>query len=213
MPFTQEIIQINEIDIHLMHFKPYNPLDYLDQLTDQEKERFFTFKCMKRKCEFVVTRILRHRLFGFQHIHYDENGAPYIEDEGFISISHASNVVGIAISKKFKIGLDLEIQRNKALLLRSKFLSEQEFIEFDSDSEEEMTKVWSLKEVLYKLSGRNKIIFKQDLLLKKETENNWKGRIINPNETIHVDLHTFVQNDLIISINSSACKYERIPII
>ena len=86
-----------------MHFNAFSPADYLDQLTEQEKERFFSFTNVNRQREFVATRILRHRLFGFQHIHYDEHGAPYIEDEGFISISHAPSTVGIALSKDFKI--------------------------------------------------------------------------------------------------------------
>lgn len=208
VPFTQEVIHLKEVEIHLMHFKPYNPSDYLDQLTEQEKERFFSFSHENRKCEFVATRILRHRLFGFQHIHYDDHGAPYIEDEGFISISHAPGVVGLAISKHFKVGLDLEPKRNKAFLLQSKFLSREEKMIFDTNSSEEMTKVWSAKEVLYKLAGRKRILFKEHLLLAKESQLNWKGTIINPNEQIHVDLHIFVHNDLIISVNQAACRYE-----
>lgn len=208
MPFNQEVIHLKEVDIHLMYFNPFDPADYLDQLTDQEKERFFSFRHQNRKCEFVATRILRHRLFGFEHIHYDEHGAPYIEDEGFISISHAPGVVGLVISKAFKVGLDLEPQRNKAFVLQSKFLSANEKIEFDTSSEVEMTKVWSAKEVLYKLAGRKKILFKEHLLLQKGTADNWKGTIINPNGTINVDLYIFVHNELIISVNPSACTHE-----
>lgn len=208
MPFTQEVIQFKEVEIHLMYFKSYNPSDYLDQLTDQEKERFFSFKHINRKCEFVATRILRHRLFGFEHIHYDEHGAPYIEKEGYISISHGPGVVGLALCKNFKIGLDLEPKRGKALSLQSKFLSEKEKIGFNTFSEDEMTKVWSAKEVLYKLAGRKKILFKEQLLLEKQTNENWKGTIINPLETINVDLHIFVHKELIISVNKSPCEYE-----
>lgn len=208
VPFTQEIIQLKHIDIHLIHFNDYNPADYLDHLTDQEKERYFTFTNHKRQCEFVATRILRHRIFGYEHIHYDNHGAPYIEDVGYISISHAKGVVGLAVSQKFKIGLDIEPQRKKAKLIHSKFLSKKEMLEFNTNSEEEMTKAWSAKEVLYKLAGRKMILFQNDLHITKDTDSNWKGKILNPTETIHVELYTFVHNDLIISINSSACIYE-----
>ena len=108
MPFRQEIIQINCIFIHLLSFEEFDPITYLDQLTDQEKDRFFSFGHDKRRREFAATRILRHRVFGFKHIHYDQFGAPYIEDEGYISISHAHGIVGIALCKDFSIGLDLE---------------------------------------------------------------------------------------------------------
>lgn len=208
MPFTQEIIQLKEVEIHLMYFKNYNPKDYLDQLTNLEKERFFSFKSVKRQQEFVATRILRHKIFGFQHIHYDKNGAPYIDEEGFISISHAQGVVGLALSKKYKVGLDLEIRRDKALKLKTKILSTQEWNHLDIDSEDEMTKVWSAKEVLYKLAGRKEIHFKTDLLLEKKNEY-WSGKILNPQETIFVDLSIFVKDNLIISVNTSPCRHEQ----
>ncbi len=191
-----------------MHYKAFIPSDYLDNLTDQERERYFSFNNINRQCEFVATRILRHRLFGFEHIHYDEHGAPYIENEGFISISHAPGVVGIALCKDFKIGLDLEPKRNKAKKLFPKFLSKNEIEELDVESEDEMTTAWSLKEVLYKLAGRKKIIFKTDLLIEKVAPNHWSGTIINPDEKIKVELTTFVRNDLIICVSSDSCKIE-----
>jgi len=209
VPFTQEVIHLKYVDIHLIHFDAFDPLIYLDQLTEGEQERFFTFHHIKRKCEYVATRILRHRLFGHQHIHYDTHGAPFIENEGFISISHAGNVVGLAVSKKFKLGLDLEYIRNKAYILRSKFLSEHEAKNLDTNSMTEMAKVWSIKEVMYKLAGRKKIIFKKELLIKKVSDDFWTGTIINPNEKIHVQVNSFIHKDIIISVNHLACNYEK----
>lgn len=208
MPFTQETIHLKNVEIHLMYFNSYNSSEYMDQLTEPEKERYFTFVHEKRRMEFVATRILRHRLFGYQHIHYDQHGAPYIEDEGFISISHAPGVVGLAISRHFKVGLDLETVRDKAVLVAHKFLSPEEKDQFDSSSALEMTKVWSAKEVLYKLAGRKQILFSEHLLLKKITGELWEGTIINPDRTIRTDLHIFVKNDLVISVNPNACKHE-----
>ena len=208
MPFTQETIHLKNVEIHLMYFNSYNSSEYMDQLTEPEKERYFTFVHEKRRMEFVATRILRHRLFGYQHIHYDQHGAPYIEDEGFISISHAPGVVGLAISGHFKVGLDLETVRDKAVLVAHKFLSPEEKDQFDSSSALEMTKVWSAKEVLYKLAGRKQILFSEHLLLKKITGELWEGTIINPDRTIRTDLHIFVKNDLVISVNPNACKHE-----
>lgn len=208
MPFIQENIHLKKIEVHLMHYKAFIPSDYLDNLTDQERERYFSFTNINRQCEFVATRILRHRLFGFEHIHYDEHGAPYIENEGYISISHAPGVVGIALCKEFKVGLDLEPKRNKAKKLFPKFLSKNEIAELDVESEDEMTTAWSLKEVLYKLAGRKQIIFKTDLLIEKVAANHWSGTIINPDKKIKVEITTFVRNDLIICISSDSCKIE-----
>jgi len=202
-PFNQDSIHLKNCIIHLMRFEQFDPNDFIDHLTPEETERFFSFKNLKRRQEFVATRVLRHQLFGFSHIHYTEHGAPYMEDEGFISISHAPGIVGIAICRDFQIGLDIEPLRPKALLLKTKFLSEEETQRFETSSELEMTKVWSAKEALYKLAGRKQLIFKTDLLLKKQTETIWEGRIINPNAHLKAELNIFVKDEYIITVNDS----------
>lgn len=199
--FNQEILQFKEVSIHLLSFKPYDPSLFLDQLTESEKERYFSFTSVKRKMEYVATRILRHRIFGFEHIHYDEHGAPYIEDEGFISISHADGIVGIALCKAFKIGLDLETVRDKAMTLSHKFITEEEKTFLDTSSALIMTKSWSAKEVLYKLAGRKELVFKKDLLLNSANGEHWTGQVVNPNETLMVELRIFEHGNTIISFN------------
>jgi 4'-phosphopantetheinyl transferase EntD len=206
MPFNQEFLQINQVGIHLFHFKEFDPFDYLDQLTTEEQERFFLFKHINRQREFVATRILRHRLFGFEHIHYDENGAPFINKEGYISISHAPNMVGIAMCKEFKVGLDLETIRAKSLLVKHKFLSHDESNKLDLNSKVEMTKVWSGKEALYKLAGRKEIHFKTELLLQKKTETNWIGIIHNHDHSLKVEMCIFEHNGTIVSLNKMPCE-------
>jgi phosphopantetheinyl transferase len=184
-----------------LYFKPFEAVEFLAHLTPEETERFFTFSHANRRQEFVATRFLRHQLFGYNHIHYTEHGAPYIEDEGFISISHAPGVVGLAISQHFQLGLDIEPIRTKAHSLQSKFLSTDEMLEFDTSSELEMTKVWSAKEALYKLAGRKQLIFKTDLLLSKKSSDVWNGRIINPDEIRTVDLTIFEKENCVYTVN------------
>ena len=200
-PFTQDSIQLKNCTIHLLYFKPFDPLQSLEHLTPEETERFFSFSHTNRRQEFVATRFLRHQLFGYNHIHYTEHGAPYIEGEGFISISHAPGVVGLAVSQHFQLGLDIETIRTKALTLQSKFLSADELLDFDTTSALEMTKVWSAKEALYKLSGRKQLIFKTDLLLSKKSVSIWTGRIINPNQIRTVDLIIFEKENCVITVN------------
>jgi 4'-phosphopantetheinyl transferase len=206
MPFTQDYIQIDQVHIHLLKYVDFDPYTYLDQLTANEKERFFGFTHQNRRKEFVATRILRHRLFGFTHIHYDVHGAPYIDQEGFISISHAKDIVGIALCKDFKVGFDLETIRSKASSVAHKFLNEVEQTQFDINDPLEMTKVWSAKEVLYKLAGRKGIHFKTELLLHKDQTNNWTGRIINPNEELVTRINVFDHLNTIVSVNIKACE-------
>lgn len=206
MPFTQELLHIKGVELHLLRYVDFDPFTYLDQLTESEKERFFTFRHIDRKREFVATRILRHRIFGFQHIHYDAHGAPYIDGEGFISISHAEGLVGIAFCKDFKIGMDLETIREKAAYLSSKFLSEEEKRIFNAADAIEMTRVWSAKEVLYKLAGRKEILFKSQLLLSKSNDETYLGTVVNPDHVLKMNIHSMFWNDTIISLNVTACE-------
>lgn len=201
MNFIQNQIEVFDSIIHLIEYDAFEPLDYLDQLSTIEKERFFQFKHIKRQREFVATRILRHSIFGFKHIHYNTIGAPYIEGEGFISISHSQNLIGIAVNESFQVGFDLENSSDKAKRLHTKFLNQKERIIFDTEDEMEMTKCWSAKETLYKLAGRNLLDFKKELVLDKNDLNEISGTIINPEETIEVKLHDFIYKNQIITIN------------
>lgn len=194
-------IQLNSTMLYLSTYAEFNPVEYEEYLTDAEKQQLLSFKHEARKQEYVATRILRHRVFGFQHIHYDPHGAPYIEDEGYISISHCKNTVGLALNKEYKVGLDLESPRSQILKLKSKFLSETEYVEFNTDDPLEVTKIWSAKEALYKLAGRKKIHFKSELLLFKNKLGEWSGKIVNPESDLFVKLNIFEHNGMIISIN------------
>ena len=206
MKFKRENITINESVIYLMWFEDFETKLYLDQLTEIEKERYFEIKHENRKQEFVATRMLRHEIFGHQHIHYKDHGAPYIKNEGYISISHTKNCVGIALNRDYEIGLDLEYERKNINKIQHKFISQDELKKFNTDSSIEVTKIWSAKEALYKLAGRKEIDFKMQLQLLKKSENIWIGKIKNSDHYLTTELSIFEKDDLIISINSRPCE-------
>ena len=200
--FTFEEITLNDACIYLCKYVDFNPADYVEFLTEIEIQKMFSFGHLARRREFVATRILRHRIFGFEHIHYDAFGAPYVEKEGYISISHGKNYVGIALNQNYKIGLDLETPRDNILEIMPKFISPEEMQQFDITDPMEVTKIWSAKEALYKLAGRKQIIFKTDLCLSKVDAANWKGRIVNPDHDLLVNLNIFEFDGTIVSINT-----------
>lgn len=198
-----EHISVGETSIYLLPFSDFDPTLHLDHLSALEVERFFQFKHLKRKQEFVATRLLKHVLFGFSHIHYNSVGAPYINDAGFISISHGSNLVGISVNESHPTGFDLELIRDKAKRIHSKFLNSAEKSHFDIESIWEMTACWSAKEVLYKLAGRKEIDFKKELLLSKRASSLWIGEIVNPTQRLSTELTIFEKHNHIVSLNSS----------
>ena len=204
--FERNDFDFGSVKVHLMNFNDFEPSDFLDKLTEIEIERYLSFSNMQRKREFVASRILRHEVIGFEHIHYDAVGAPYIKGEGYISISHTTNFVGIAISEKFKLGLDIEVIRPKINNIKHKFLSTEELDHLDCDSISELTKVWTAKESLYKMSGRKGINFRTELFLNKVTEENWVGKILEKDRLFKVDLNIFEIYNNLIAINTSALE-------
>jgi 4'-phosphopantetheinyl transferase len=200
--FRSEIKEYGDVQVHLLYYSDFDELEHLHNLLPKEKLRLESFRHPSRRREYIATRILRTMIFGNEPILYNEVGAPTIEEEGFISISHANNVVGLAYSRWFQIGMDLEPIREKAKLVCHKFLSVEERHALDQSSALEMTKVWSGKEALYKLANRKQLIFAQELLLEKSTEIAWDGKIIAPNMIKKVVLSIEQQDDFVISVNT-----------
>lgn len=204
--FTFEKISKDNIDIHLMYFDSFELKAEEHVFFAEEKQKYDNFKSESRKREFLATRILKNHIFGKVQISYTRIGAPYIDSEGFISVSHATGVVAIAFSKFFKLGLDLEPVREKIHRVKHKFLSEDEESSLDTDSTLEMIKVWSGKEALYKLSGRKGLIFAKEMFLNKISEEKWEGTIYNPTEILVTQLRIFEKNGIVISINTCAVE-------
>lgn len=212
MPFKQEIIQIKGVSIHLLTFEAFNPLNYLNHLSIEETERFYTIKSPLKQQEFVATRILRDQIFEHHHIQYNEYGAPFIKDKHFLSISHSRNTVGIAICADFQIGFDLEFISEKAKKVSTKFLNSKELQTFNLQSDLETTKLWSAKETLYKVANRIGIDFKTELIIEPSKENLLIGKIIQTNGYDLVEIYTFVHQDYIITVNHSKIVHVNNPI-
>ncbi len=204
--FKRENITVGDTEIHLIHFEGFEPTDYLHLLSEQEQLRLNSFNHIQRKREFVATRILKHDLFGYNKIEYESHGAPFIKNEGFISISHTLDCCGIAVCEDYKIGLDLEAISSKAQTLHTKFISKEESLFLNTNDSILMTKAWSCKEALYKLSGRKKLIFKKELILLSETKDEWLCEIVNPYDSISVQLRTIEQDGRILTINTCAIE-------
>ncbi len=202
MPFEVQQINNHGTEIYLMRYDNFESNEHLDKLTDSEIERYMSFKAEKRRQEFVATRILRHKLFGYEHIHYDNQGAPFIEQEGFISISHSKDLIGIAINKAYKLGLDLESYRENIHHVSHKFLSDRELKNLDCKNAETLCKIWSAKEAMYKLAGRKKIHFKSELVVLDDPDGFWIGLIDNHDHVLKVKLDIFEYHDTFITINT-----------
>ena len=118
-------------------------------------------KNVNRKSEYLITRILLAKLSPNTKIHYNKFGAPVLNADEYISISHSKELVAIILSK-IKAGLDIEKISNKALLVSEKFINKEKI---ENLTKEKATIIWSVKEAIYKWHQRKRINFSKDIQL------------------------------------------------
>lgn len=134
-----------------------------DSLTDlkiiSENIKSPEYKSDSRNKEFISTRLLIQNILPGAILTYNKYGAPEINTNDFISISHSNNLVVIAVSKS-KVGIDIEKIDDKALRLASKFISNENLANL---SIKKATLIWSCKEAIYKWYQKGNLNFKEDI--------------------------------------------------
>ena len=102
---------------------------------------------------------------------YDKYGKPFIlGSDKFISISHSDEMLAAAVSD-YKIGIDIERSSNRTVRVKEKFASQND-LAFLNDENEMMflTRLWTVKEAVYKAYGKKGIDFKEQINLISENE-------------------------------------------
>ena len=135
-------------------------------------------KTLKRKKEYVATRLLMDAMYAGMEISYHPTGKPYlINDDSYISISHSKNLVCILLNKSNRVGIDVQFLNPKIFKLKEKFLSAAEMSSLPEDNCIDALHVyWCAKEALYKLIGEENIIFNMQLHIEPFTINT-QGKI------------------------------------
>lgn len=157
-------------------------------LADLSKSKLESFTSVKRKKEYVITRVLLEILnYSDSNLLYKTSGAPYLDDGKFISISHSRDFLTIIVSNK-NVGIDIELKRDKILKIAHKFINKYETAKFDINNIETLTLIWNCKEAMFKLCKRNGIDFRKNLIVESiDYKNNYiSGKIIFEDEKINV---------------------------
>ena len=120
-------------------------------------------KSQKRKLEILAVRALLEKMCGNVKLDYNKYGAPVLDNNKKISISHSKKLVAIIVSE-LKTGIDIEIISERVLKVKNKFLSYSDNID---ESQEDLTIAWSTKECVFKWHQKGNLNFKDDILIKK----------------------------------------------
>ena len=142
----------------------------------------------KSKLDLIKSSSQRRQFLGVQNLlnlhkikndmlSYDDNGKPHLLNNKFISISHSFDYCGVIVSN-VKVGLDIEKFRSKILNISKKFVSESDLGLIKLNSVENVTKVWSIKEAVFKAFGHNKIDFKKNIIIKSVNEKFNKANVL-----------------------------------
>ncbi|WP_370226403.1 4'-phosphopantetheinyl transferase superfamily protein [Mesoflavibacter sp.] len=113
-----------------------------------------------------VRHLLREFGYTDQDLFYDENGKPHLKDGKHISITHSFTFSGVIISDN-KVGIDIEMQREKITKIAKKFV-EYEFEYLDTEAKDyinKLTVIWGIKESLYKLFATPGMLFREHFLV------------------------------------------------
>ncbi len=95
---------------------------------------------------------------------YDGQGKPHLKDGKNISITHSFNFTAIIVSEE-KVGIDIEMQRDKILKIAQKFTPLEEYHTVANEEAliRKLTIVWGGKESIYKLMAEPGLGFLQHI--------------------------------------------------
>ncbi len=137
-----------------------------------------------RRAQWLAGRVLVHALAeAFEGspapfvVRNDATGRPWLTAadaaHGFtVSLSHSGGWVAAVLARGGRVGVDVEMIRDKAQRLAAKFLAPEEWAAARAVAQAapaagpaHYTLLWSAKETLYKLAAQRGLIFRQQLLL------------------------------------------------
>jgi 4'-phosphopantetheinyl transferase len=152
---------------HYLKGKKIN-MSHLDNVTNE-----------KRKAEWMFIReIICRTMPHSEDIVYDLHRKPSFKNSAnFLSISHSSERVAVAINEVHATGIDLQYITPKILRIKSKFLNEEEQSKITDDSIE-LTCYWCIKEALFKIYGKKDAFLKENFEVQNYSFDGSRGRAI-----------------------------------
>jgi len=84
-----------------------------------------------------------------------------------VSISHCDTYAAAMVSRAGGVGIDIELTTRDISAIRHKFLSPSELDQLRGDNAGQQLMVyWGAKEVIYKIYGKRKLEFRDDMYIK-----------------------------------------------
>lgn len=139
-------------------------------LNNEENDLFRSFSNDLRRRHWLSYRNLLKELVSpeeYLHVIYNEFGKPYLQyNSHHLSVSHSGIYSAAIINKNSPAGIDIEITHPKIHKIVHKFLSDKEAKSIPPENNTDSLYVcWGAKEALYKLYGKQNLLFQENILL------------------------------------------------
>jgi 4'-phosphopantetheinyl transferase len=129
-------------------------------LNDINLIRLNTMKSEQHQRGFLsVRKLLQEAGLSDFDLHYTQDGKPHLKNGNYISISHAHEFSSIIISKQ-KVGIDIEICKDKVLKIAPKFMNINHLGNLsETEKIKKATVIWGIKEAIFKIKNEKGISF------------------------------------------------------
>lgn len=129
-------------------------------------DNFIHIKSESRILEILAVRVLIKELVGEEKkIEYLPSGRPFLADQSYhIGISHTRKYVSIVLNQYYPVALDMEQISDKVRRVRSRLVSEAEYIDEQQDIIHLLLH-WSTKEAIFKYIDMEAVDFRKHLLV------------------------------------------------
>lgn len=164
------------------------------QIHPSDQSRLEKFTNPKKRNEFLALRQCLKVYFNHNpEVLYTLDGKPYIENGHYISFSHTDGFAAAIICENNKVGIDLELFRDRILRIAHKFLRPEEKESIQESTEVGHTTLyWGAKEVMVKITGNRKLNFINELFVKPfpfDNNTETSGKIITRDYHKNVKLY------------------------
>lgn len=138
------------------------------QLNPICQQRIATMKSEMHQRGFLsVRKLLNEAGYTDFDLFYDAFGKPHLHDGKHISITHSHQFSSIIVSDE-KVGIDIELQRDKIIRIADKFCdAEFQYLnnEVTSAYIKKLTVIWGAKEAIFKIQNEKGISFKDHIVV------------------------------------------------
>ena len=188
-------------DIELEYIKKHVPKRYDDS---------FKYKSQDDRNASLLAGILIYNNLGIDEkdIKYNKLKKPYIDCGPYFNISHSKDYI-VFVKSENKIGIDIELIDDKNTCIADYVFndSEKEYVENGNDEYsyvDRLTKLWTIKESVFKASGTEKRIEPRDIVVSDEKKLNFLDEVYN--------IYTIKALNHFISV-SSLNKYDNVKLV